>query len=141
MMTREQRGLRFAAGVTMGFGLMTALAALPQLAAPTVMLADILIWPVDGAETGSLPEARLLYAIAGGVLTGWGWMIWLLAGEAMDRQPELVRAIIRQSLLLWFAVDSTGSVLAGAPLNVLANGAFLALFLVPTLQQAPAKAA
>lgn len=140
-MTREQRGLRFAAGVTMGFGLMTALAALPQLAAPTVMLADILIWPVDGAETGSLPEARLLYAIAGGVLTGWGWMIWLLAGEAMDRQPELVRAIIRQSLLLWFAVDSTGSVLAGAPLNVLANGAFLALFLVPTLQQAPAKAA
>lgn len=140
-MTREQRGLRFAAGVTMGFGLMTALAALPQLATPTVMLADILIWPVDGAETGSLPEARLLYAIAGGALTGWGWMIWLLAGEAMDRQPGLVRAIIRQSLLLWFAVDSTGSVLAGAPLNVLANGAFLALFLVPTLLQAPAKAA
>lgn len=140
-MTREQRGLRFAAGVTMGFGLMTALAALPQLAAPTVMLADILIWPVDGAETGSLPEARLLYAIAGGVLTGWGWMIWLLAGEAMERQPELVRTVIRQSLLLWFAVDSTGSVLAGAPLNVLANGAFLALFLVPTLLQAPAKAA
>ena len=140
-MTREQRGLRFAAGVTMGFGLMTALGALPQLAAPTVMLADILIWPVDGAETGSLPEARLLYAIAGGVLTGWGWMIWLLAGEAMDRQPGLVRSIIRQSLLLWFAVDSTGSVLAGAPLNVLANGAFLALFLVPTLLQAPAKAA
>ena len=140
-MTREQRGLRFAAGVTMGFGLMIALAAQPQLAAPTVMLADILIWPVDGAETGSLPEARLLYAIAGGVLTGWGWMIWLLAGEAMHRQPGLVRSIIRQSLLLWFAVDSTGSVLAGAPLNVLANGAFLALFLVPTLLQAPAKAA
>jgi hypothetical protein len=141
MMTREQRGLRFAAGVTMGFGLMMALAALPQLAAPTVLLADILIWPMDGAETGSMPEARLLYAIAGGVLTGWGWMIWQLAGAAMERQPDLVRPIIRASMLVWFAVDSTGSVLAGAPLNVLANGAFLALFLVPTLLWAQAKAA
>lgn len=141
MMTREQKGLRFAAGVTMGFGLLTALAALPQLAAPTVLLADILIWPVDGAETGRLPEARLLYAIAGGVLTGWGWIIWRLAGEAMDRQPDLVRAIIRTSILLWFAVDGTGSVLAGAPLNVLANGVFLALFLVPMWRSAPAEAA
>lgn len=105
------------------------------------MLADILIWPMDGAETGTLPEARLLYAIGGGAFVGWGWMIWRLSGKALDRAPEVTRSIIRQSVILWFTVDSTGSVLAGAPLNVLANCAFLALFLLPMLGTRPAQPA
>jgi hypothetical protein len=140
-MTNEQKGLRFAATVTMGFGVLTALAALPQLAAPTVMLTDILLWPMDGAETGALPEVRLLYAIAGGVLTGWGLMIWQLAGAFMDRAPDLTRQLIRQSVLLWFAVDSTGSVLAGAPWNVPANCIFLAMFLIPMVRGRAAQSA
>ncbi len=140
-MTSEQKGLRFAAAVTFLFGLATALAALPQLGAPIVMLADILIWPMDGAETGTLPEARLLYAISGGVLAAWGWMIWRLAGEALEQQPDLIRGIIRTSALIWFAVDSTGSVMAGAPWNVPANCIFLALFLIPMLRGGTAQAA
>jgi hypothetical protein len=133
-MTSEQKGLRLAAGITIAVGLALALAAFPPLGAPTVLLADILIWPLDGAETGTAPEARLLYAISGGVLAAWAFMIWRLAGEAMARDPALIRSIIRQSVILWFAIDSTGSVLAGAPLNVLANLGFLALFLIPMLR-------
>ncbi|NJM83823.1 MAG: hypothetical protein HC844_16445 [Tabrizicola sp.] len=131
-MTSEQKGLRLAAGITMAFGLTTALAAYPPTAGFTVMLTDLLVWPMDGAETGGSAEARLLYAIAGGVLVGWGWLIWQLAGDAIVRNPDGIRMLIRQSVMAWFAVDGIASLLAGAPLNLVGNLVFLALFLIPT---------
>lgn len=130
-MTSEQKGLRFAAGVTAITGLALALAAVPALNLPVRVLADLLIWPLDGAETLAASETRLAFAIAGGVMAGWGLMIWQLAGEPMQRAPDATRAIIRTSILVWFLVDSLASVAAGVPLNVLGNLVFLALFLVP----------
>jgi hypothetical protein len=130
-MTSEQKGLRFAAGVTVATGLAMALSAVPALNMAMRLLADVLIWPVDGAETLLAPETRLGFAISGGVLVGWGLTIWHLAGEPFARAPEALRRIIRTSMLSWFVVDSTGSVAAGAALNVLANLVFLALFLIP----------
>ena len=49
----------------------------------------------------------------------------------MQRAPDAIRAIIRTSVISWFVVDSLASVAAGGALNVVANAAFLALFLVP----------
>jgi hypothetical protein len=141
MMTAEQKGLRFAAGVTMAFGLALALAAFPPLGAPMILLADILVWPLDGAETGTAPGMRLILAIAGGVMAGWGWLIWQLAGAALAKDPDNIRPFIRQSVILWFVVDSIASVLASAPLNAVANLAFLALFLIPMLRGRAAQAA
>jgi hypothetical protein len=130
-MTSEQKGLRLASGVTLVTGLALALAALPVLNFPIRLLADFLIWPVDGAETLAASETRLAFAIGGGVMAGWGLMIWQLAGEPMQRAPGATRATIRTSILVWFLIDSLASVAAGVPLNVLGNVVFLALFLVP----------
>ena len=142
MMTREQKSLRFAAFSTLiAFGPLSALSAFAPLSGPMGVVLDAVIWPVDGLQGALASETRLLLAILGGITFGWGIMIWQLAGAAMERDPELVRTIIRTSILLWFAVDSTGSVLAGATLNVLANCVFLALFLVPMWRPAAARAA
>ena len=130
-MTKEQKGLRLAAAVTMLTGLSITLAAYPPLAAPLRLLADLVIWPLDGAETLGGSDTRLMLAIGGGLMTGWGAMIWQLAGAALARAPDLVRPIIRNSVLIWFAVDSTASVMAGGPLNLIGNLAFLALLLWP----------
>lgn len=130
-MTSEQKGLRFAAAVTMVTGLALALAAIPALNLPIRLLTDLLVWPLDRAETLAGSETRLALAIGGGVMLGWGLMIWQLAGEPLERAPEAVRGIIRTSVLAWFLVDSAGSVAAGAALNVLPNLVFLALFLLP----------
>lgn len=130
-MTTEQKGLRFAAGMTMMTGLALALAALPALNLPVRLLADLLVWPINGAETLAAPETRLALAIGGGVMLGWGLMIWHLAAEPLERAPDAVRGIVRTSILGWFLIDSTASVAAGAALNVAANLVFLALFLVP----------
>jgi hypothetical protein len=140
-MTSEQKGLRFAAGVTMVTGLALALAAVPALNIGVRLLTDLLVWPFDGAETLAASESRLALAIGGGVMLGWGLMIWQLAGEPLERAPEAVRGIIRASVLGWFVVDSAGSVAAGAALNVVPNLAFLALFLLPMRKARAAVAA
>jgi hypothetical protein len=131
-MTPEQKGLRCAAAITMAFGVATALAAYPPFSGPIVMLTDLLIWPVNGAETGTDSVARLMFAIGGGVLAAFGWFIWQLAGTPLARDPVATRSLIRQAVLVWFCVDSTGSILAGAASNVVGNILFLALLLGPT---------
>jgi hypothetical protein len=129
--TAEQNGLRAAAGITIAFGLLIALSALPALNLPMRLLADLLLWPLDGGQPLTAPDTRLMLAIGGGVMAGWGVMIWQLAGAPFARAPEETRRIILTSVLVWFTVDSTASVLAGATLNAVANLGFLALFLLP----------
>ena len=140
-MTSEQKGLRFAAGVTMVTGLALALSAVPALNIGVRLLTDLLVWPFDGAQTLAASETRLALAIGGGVMLGWGLMIWQLAGEPLERTPDAVRGIIRASVLGWFVVDSAGSVAAGAALNVVPNLVFLALFLLPMRKARAAVAA
>ena len=140
-MTSEQKGLRFAAGVTMVTGLALTLSAVPALNIGMRLLTDLLVWPIDGAETLAASETRLALAIGGGVMLGWGLMIWQLAGEPLERAPEAVRGIIRASVLGWFLVDSAGSAAAGAALNVVPNLVFLALFLLPMRKARAAVAA
>jgi hypothetical protein len=113
------------------FGLATALAAHPVTAGITRFLADLIIWPVDGRETLASPDARLLAAIGGGLMAGWGLMIWLVAGRLYPRDPELARTLILASVAAWFVIDSLGSVAAGAPLNAVLNVVFLLVFWLP----------
>ena len=125
--------LRIGAAAMMGFGAVTALGALPSTNGALVVLADLLVWPFNGAETAAATETRLLAAISGGLMIGWGVLFWSLAGAALDRVPDLVPGLVRRSILAWFAVDSLGSLAAGVPLNIVGNLGFLAVFLIPSL--------
>ena len=46
----------------------------------------------------------------------------------------MARHILIRSLLTWFVIDSTCSMIAEAPINVPANAGFLALFMWPLLR-------
>ena len=70
-------------------------------------------------------------AISGGLLIGWGLMLWMLATRLYPKDSELAKQLIVTSVLAWFVVDSTGSILSGAPLNALLNVSFLLIFCVP----------
>jgi hypothetical protein len=130
-MIHEQKALKAASVATMGFGLLIALGAHPATGGLTHLLGDILLWPMDGAEQGATREARLLYAIAGGLMVGMGWMLWELSGRGYAQDRALARRIIAGGLAVWFVVDCTASIAAGGAWNVLANSLFLALFAVP----------
>ena len=134
-MTVEKRVLclKMASGITIATGLFMAVAAIPELAGPTVVFLDLVFWPFDGMQSLDAPEARLLTAVTGGVLVGWAALIWMVATQVYASDPALGRRLILTSLLNWFVIDSSMSVAAGAPLNVVGNLFFLALYVLPIL--------
>ena len=123
--------LKIASAIVIGFGGVIALAALPATAGPTLFLTDLIFWPVDGAQSLSAPETRLFCAIDGGLLAGWGVMLWLVTTQLYPREPELARTMILYGIGVWFVIDSLGSIAARAPLNALFNVGFLLAFVLP----------
>lgn len=103
----------------------------------TELFLDLAILPLDGANRIDTTTARLLDAILGGVLVGFGLLIWQVAGRVYATDPALGRSLIVPAIAAWFVVDSTGSVLAGAPFNAVLNLGILALLLGPLLWPAP----
>jgi hypothetical protein len=123
--------LKAASAVYIGFGIVTALAALPITEAPTLIFAKLIFWKFDESVSLAAPATRLLCAVGGGMLTGWGVMLWLVSTQLYPRDPDHARKIILTSVCSWFAVDSIASVLAGAPLNPFFNLIFLLMFIFP----------
>jgi hypothetical protein len=116
--------LRTPAAALIVFGLLVGAAAFEPFSAPISLMGDLVFWPVDGSPNLDGAPVRLLSAIAGGLMTGWGATLLALAQGRSLRQAVLFGG------LAWFLVDSTGSVLAGAMLNAVFNLGFLALFLI-----------
>jgi hypothetical protein len=130
------RWLKLASAVVFGFGILIAFAAMPMLAGPTLILTDIILFPMDGGQSLASPETRILCAILGGITAGWGALLWLISTRLYPHDPVLGRSLILTSVWVWFCIDSTASVLAVAPYNVLLNMLFLAMFVVPLSQKA-----
>lgn len=128
--------LKAASAITIGFGMLIAAAALPAAQPPMAFLLDLIYFPVDGGQTLDGDGIRVLSAVSGGVMAGWGVMLWIVASEVYTTNPELGRKLILASIGTWFVVDSTMSVMAGAPLNALFNVSFLVLFAGPVLKPA-----
>ncbi len=89
--------------------------------------------PYDGGQQITGDAGFLLTAILGGVLVGFGVMIWQVTDVVYSADPAMGRRIILISLLCWFLCDSLGSLLAGAWFNAVINTVILALFLFPLL--------
>lgn len=125
------RWLKFGSALTIIFGILVAAAATPIGAAPTQFLADLIFFPVDGAQDLTAPETRLISAIGGGVMAGWGVLLWMLSTNVFPSDQALAAKLIIASIVTWFVIDSTGSIIAGAPLNAAFNVSFLLVFCVP----------
>ena len=123
--------LKTASAIVIGFGLLTVVSVLPGISELMRLFLDLAFWPLDGAQNASGGEVALLSAILGGITIGWGVMFWQVSARLYPRDPELARSLILSSIVTWFVIDSTGSVLAGAPFNALYNASFLLLFAVP----------
>lgn len=89
--------------------------------------------PYDGQTQVNGQAGFLLNAILGGILIGFGTMIWMVAEHVFRGDPKLGKKIIFTALLCWFVTDSLGSVLAGAWFNAVINLVILGSFLVPLM--------
>lgn len=128
-----RRTLQIASAILIGFGPIIALGAHPSTAGILNFFADLIFWPLDGAEATTTPTARLFAAVGGGLATGWGVTLWLLATRGLDEAPGLSLLLIKIPVLVWFFIDSIASVAAGAHWNVGGNAIFLVLFLWPVV--------
>ncbi len=133
---RTVNWLKTASAAVIAFGLLLLLGTLPMTSAPLGSLTDLIFWPLDGQENIAAPETRLLSAIAGGILSGWGLMLWQISARLYPQDPALARTLILSSVGVWFVIDGLGSILAGAPLNAALNVGFLLLFFVPLWRRA-----
>jgi hypothetical protein len=123
--------MKTAAALVVGFGVLALMGAHPATAEPLRFLIDMVFWPVNGAEDLSASATRLVCAIGGGLMVGWGLMLWQVATRLYPRDPELARTMILTSIGAWFIVDSAGSIAAGAPVNAVLNIGFLLAFTIP----------
>ncbi|MBO6554509.1 MAG: hypothetical protein JJ926_17480 [Roseitalea sp.] len=121
--------LKAGAVILMAFGVLFTMAAWPPLAGLIRFLVDLFAWPLDGAQTLAASETRLALAIGGGVMAGWGMTIWLVATRLAEREPGLVRTLVLLPVVVWFVLDSLGSIAAGVPVNAVFNVTFLVLFM------------
>jgi hypothetical protein len=114
---------------TLAFGGVLAAAAVPALEGPTLGFYDLVTWPIDGAPATFDPIARFTCGVLGAVMIGWALTIFALLPVADARAWRSFTG----AMMIWYVIDSTVSVTAGAPGNAVSNTVFLALFLIPVL--------
>lgn len=123
--------LKAGAALMIIFGFICFIGLIQNFSGPANFLIDLAIWPIDGAQSLSSPEVKLLMAIFAGLMVGWGIMIWLIATKLYNHDRALARTLILTSIGAWFIIDSAGSIMAGAPINAALNIGFLLLFFIP----------
>lgn len=130
--------LKITAVIVGSFGPVFFLGTMLATSEPARWTLDFLSWPLDGAQTYASPETRFLSALTGGVLLGWGVMIWCLSVWVYDSAPEAVRKSVLTGLLAWFVLDSAGSIASGTSSNAIFNIFVLLLAVGPLWRPARA---
>ncbi len=68
---------------------------------------------------------QFFLALIGGIMAGWGAMMLALASVWTPASAPALRRAVILGTVVWFVLDSTGSVLTGAWPNVAPNTGFL----------------
>lgn len=125
------RMMRIAAWITLLSGIGIAAALVPGLERMFNGFLAIVIPGSEGMAALTTTEAKMITAIDGGLLAGFGVMLLLIVVPAIEAGNDVIKRAATIAILVWFVVDGTGSAIAGAPLNIVSNSVFLIAYLVP----------
>jgi hypothetical protein len=121
--------LRLASLATITTGIVASLASHPNGDLIWRVLFDLLKGFDLQRATSFTPDNYATNAVLGGVMIGWGVMMFHLSFVGVFN--ERLRGIFIKSLVAWFISDSAGSFAAGLPGNILLNVVFILMFLPP----------
>lgn len=126
--------LRFnAAMLVIAFGIIWALGSVPGWDGPVRFFLDVLKWPIDGDPGAFDATDRWFSALGGAFLTAFGVLFYLLVAPGVERGEAAPRKAGIAALLVWFVMDSSGSIASGAAPNAAFNVVILAMFLAPLI--------
>ena len=119
------------------FGVVFVTIAFPAFESFAKLLSPLFDWTGLTASDTLTRSARWFAAIMSGLSAGFGaFFVFIVAPLLSHNDDEVFRTVKRGGLIaagLWFVVDSTGSVAAGVPSNVVMNCIFFVTFAVPLL--------
>ncbi|MGD1847384.1 MAG: hypothetical protein ACFB10_18500 [Salibacteraceae bacterium] len=113
--------LKITAFVVGSLGPIFALGSYSPTAEPARFTLDLVAWNFSSFHALDAPTARFLSALIGGILMGWGMLIWFLATKVHAKAPEEVRQAVVGSICVWFVFDSGGSIASGNAFNAMSN--------------------
>ena len=125
------RALKAAAVFVALTGLLFSAGAMTSTDFGVRFLLDIVFFRVGDGPDALEESHRLVNAVLGGVMVGWGAMIWLLVDRFLARSPGDVKRVLVIGLATWFVVDCAGSIASGGWLNAILNIGFVAPFIRP----------
>jgi hypothetical protein len=99
----------------------------------SLFMHDLLDFPLDGGTGGYTQEARWFSAIGGGVFAALCALLYLVIAPAIENGDKAIIRGATISVVIWFIIDSGGSIAAGVPANAVFNILFLAIFLAPLI--------
>ncbi|QTN35419.1 excinuclease ABC subunit A [Cognatishimia activa] len=96
---------------------------------------DLVHMPLDGAQNLSRDTEEVLTAISAGIFFGFCVLLWQVTTEVYVKDPLLGRRMILSSVIAWYVIDTTGSLIVGAWMNGILNTVFLIALISPVLRQ------
>lgn len=129
-MTSQQKSMRLSGAALVIIGILFVLTALPALHLFAHFFLTVAYWPLHSVAPDISVPLPLLLAITGGLTAGLGAMQWALGTYVAPLSSDAAGKVAKITAWVWFCTDSTGSVLVGAPFNVVLNLTFLLLILV-----------
>ena len=96
---------------------------------------DLVHMPLDGAQSLSRDTEEVLTAISAGIFFGFCVLLWQVTTEVYVKDPLLGRRMILSSVIAWYVIDTTGSLIVGAWMNGILNTVFLIALISPVLQR------
>lgn len=131
------RALQAMTVVTGGFAASMVLTPWPSHLFSRVALGDWTTFATRG-EVGSYVEFS--YAVIGATMIGWMFALWWIVGQVRSGTPGAWGVAV-MSIVGWFVVDSTTSVLRGYPGNAALNLVFAVPFAIGLWLTRPRRAA
>lgn len=129
-MTQQQYAMRISGLSLIAIGILFAVSVLPILHPVVRVFLQIAYWPMHSVPAELAIPVPLLVAISGGLTAGLGGMLWALGTHVAEKFPEAAAKVTQIAAWSWFCTDSTASIMAQAPFNVVLNLAFLAVMLI-----------
>ncbi len=119
------------------YSILWALAPYPSLNLPARFILDLADWPLDNLDAPLDRNTQWLSAIGAGVLAAISIFLGGIVVPAIKKADTSVTRTTILAMVVWYVIDSTGSVAAGVFSNVFFNTIYLFLILIPLIRISP----